>query len=216
MANTTLSKNRQGYGYKYTDLSQIHEYLESVGLRYYQYIEPLEGQDYVYTVPLVVNEDGSITELSPRRGCRIVQATLSGKSNPAQENGSAITYARRYSLLMAFGLATEDDDAQSLTQPKNQKQNTQQKQASKPDKVDEQLNTPVSPDMIPQGQGMTEVRLKKLKKAQEFTGKNDKTILATARANSFEEITETSYIALMELFMKLLTPEQQAEIEAIK
>lgn len=216
MANTTLSKNRQGYGYKYTDLSQIHEYLESVGLRYYQYIEPLEGQDYVYTVPLVVNEDGSITELAPRRGCRIVQATLSGKSNPAQENGSAITYARRYSLLMAFGLATEDDDAQSLTQPKNQKQNTQPKQASKPDKIDEQLNAPVDPDMLPQGQGMTETRIKKLKLAQKFTGKNDKTILATAHATSFETITEASYIALMELFSKLLTPEQQAEIEAIK
>ena len=29
-----------------------------------------------------------------------------------------MTYARRYSLLMAFGLATEDDDAQSLSRTK--------------------------------------------------------------------------------------------------
>jgi len=38
---------------------------------------------------------------------------VSGK-NPAQDYGSALTYARRYSLLLAFGLATADDDAASL------------------------------------------------------------------------------------------------------
>ena len=111
MAKTTISKNSQGYGYKYTDLAEIHKYLESNGLSYYQYIESLDGNDYIYTVPITA--DGK--ELPARRGCRIVNAILNGKSNPAQERGSAITYARRYSLLMAFGLATDDDDAQSLT-----------------------------------------------------------------------------------------------------
>ena len=113
MAKTNLAKNKDGYGYQYTDLAEIHNYLEENGLSYYQYIDRIDGDDYVMTVKIV---DGK--ELPPVRGCRVVQATLSGKNNPAQEQGSALTYARRYSLLMAFGLATTDDDAAMLTREK--------------------------------------------------------------------------------------------------
>ena len=113
MANT-IGKNAQGYGYKYTDLAHIHEWLEANNLSYYQYIEAENGVDYVVTVKIVKGE-----EKPPLRGCRVVQASLSGKSNAAQEQGSALTYARRYSLLMAFGLATDDDDAESLTKKKD-------------------------------------------------------------------------------------------------
>lgn len=112
---TTLNKNKEGYGYCYTDLAEIHRYLEANNLRYYQYIERIDNDDYIMTVPQTIQEDGEIIDLPVRKGCRVVNAILSGKSNPAQEQGSALTYARRYSLLMAFGLATEDDDAESLT-----------------------------------------------------------------------------------------------------
>lgn len=115
MAENTMQKNRAGYGYKYTDLAETNKFLAEQGINYYQYVETLNGEDYIYTVPIV---DGK--ELPARRGCRIVNAELSGKSNPAQEHGSAITYARRYSLWMAFGLATEDDDAASLTVQKTE------------------------------------------------------------------------------------------------
>jgi len=118
MAQGTVSKNKVAnagrFAYKYVDIAQIHEYLESIGVRYYQYIDRIEGDDYVMTVP--IDKEGN--EGKPLRGARVVQATLQGTSNPAQEQGSALTYARRYSLLMAFGLATEDDDAQKLTRPK--------------------------------------------------------------------------------------------------
>lgn len=110
MAKTTLTKNKEGYGYKYTELAEIHKYLEENGAWYYQYIDRIDGDDYIMTVKVIDGE-----EKPALRGCRVVQATLSGIKNPAQEQGSALTYARRYSLLMAFGLATEDDDAQSLT-----------------------------------------------------------------------------------------------------
>jgi hypothetical protein len=109
----TVKTNTEGYGYKYTDMAGIHEYLESIKASYYQYIETVEGNDYIMTVPII---DGK--ELPTRKGCRVVQAILAGKANPAQEQGSALTYARRYSLLMAFGLATEDDDGEALTNPR--------------------------------------------------------------------------------------------------
>ena len=110
---TILNKNSDGYGYKYTDIAEIHKYLEENGIKYYQEIQTSEinGFDYIMTYRFINSE----WEKKPKRGCKVVDATLQGIKNPAQEQGSALTYARRYSLLMAFGLATDDDDAQSLT-----------------------------------------------------------------------------------------------------
>lgn len=105
-----VTKNAQGYGYKYTDIAEIHNWLEQQGYQYQQYIEVIDGNDYIVTIPIMDGE-----EQPHMRGCRVVNASLTGKTNPAQEQGAAITYARRYSLLMAFGLATTDDDADCLT-----------------------------------------------------------------------------------------------------
>ena len=107
------AKVGEKYSYKYVDIAQIHEYLDANDLGYYQYIDRLDGDDYIMTVRIVNGE-----KLPALRGARVVDATLIGVNNPAQQQGSALTYARRYSLLMAFGLATEDDDAQSLSEKK--------------------------------------------------------------------------------------------------
>lgn len=121
-----ITKNAKGYGYKYTDLAEIHKLLEENDMQYYQFLVTEDGADYVYTVK--ISQDGS--ESKPIRGARVVLGALSGnKTNPAQDYGSALTYARRYSLLMAYGLATTDDDAASLTvkqdKPKAQPQQNQ-------------------------------------------------------------------------------------------
>lgn len=114
---TTLYKNSKGYGYKYTDIAEIHKWLEENKLSYMQKVERIEGDDYIFTKICI---DGEWQE-DWIQGSRVVQATLTGIKNPAQEQGSALTYARRYSLLMVFGLATTDDDGASLTEDEQKK-----------------------------------------------------------------------------------------------
>lgn len=97
-----------------------------------------------------------------------------------------------------------------------QKKKEEKQEETVSEEVKAQLEAPVDEDLLIRGEGMTPRRLAKLHKCMEFTNKNTKTVLATARANSFEEITEESYIAVMNLFIKLLTPEQKAEVEGIK
>ena len=132
---TTINKNAKGYGYTYTDLAEINKYCEENGIRYYQYVDSTitDNQivDYIVTV---LNINGE--EQQPRRGVRLVDATLSGIKNPAQEQGSATTYARRYSLLMALGLATEDDDASSLSRKKEPNYNDKLKALCKETNLD--------------------------------------------------------------------------------
>ena len=111
---STIAKKTEGYGYKYTELADINKYCEDNGIRYYQEIETSEvnQKDYIITYLIKGNET------TKHRGCQIVQAVLSGIKNPVQEYGSSLTYSRRYSLLMALGLATEDDDGATFTEVK--------------------------------------------------------------------------------------------------
>lgn len=108
---TKIKKMSQGYGYKYTELSTIHDELEKQNITYYQFVKYVveADADYIYTV-LTIDGD----EKAPLQGCRVITGELAG-GNAAQEQGSALTYARRYSLLMALGWATEDDDGASVT-----------------------------------------------------------------------------------------------------
>lgn len=111
------TKSGNKYSYQYVDIAQIHDYLESINAKYIQKIQRLDQDDYIMTKRCFDDK----WEDEWLQGCRVVDATLMGVNNPAQQQGSAITYARRYSLLMAFGLATEDDDAASLSQTTGEK-----------------------------------------------------------------------------------------------
>lgn len=105
------TKSGNKYSYQYVDIAQIHDYLESINAKYIQQVKRIDDADYIMTKRCFDEK----WEEEWLQGCRVVDATLMGVNNPAQQQGSAITYARRYSLLMAFGLATEDDDAASLS-----------------------------------------------------------------------------------------------------
>ena len=56
--STILKKNTEGYGYKYTDIAEIHKYLEENGMKYYQEITTSEinGKDYIMTYRYINGE----------------------------------------------------------------------------------------------------------------------------------------------------------------
>ena len=111
---STIAKKTEGYGYKYTELADINKYCEENGIRYWQEVDTCDINQKDYIITHIIQEGKETIH----RGCQIVDAVLQGIKNPVQEYGSSLTYCRRYSLLMALGLATEDDDGASLTQVK--------------------------------------------------------------------------------------------------
>ena len=108
----TITKNKEGYGYKYTELAEINKFCLENDITYYQEVETNEINQKDYIITYLQKGD----EVEKHRGCQIVEAKLSGINNPVQAYGSSLTYCRRYSLLMALGLATEDNDAADLTE----------------------------------------------------------------------------------------------------
>lgn len=136
--NATAGKGT-AFTYKYTDLAQVNTYIEELGETYYQYVETTEnGVDYVHTVRQM--KDGTTLDI---KGVRIISGSLKNSNNPAQDYGSGLTYARRYSLYMAYGLATEDDDGarvqpkaepKKAQTPKSEPKKAEPKQQSQPKK----------------------------------------------------------------------------------
>lgn len=135
----TLKKNSKGYNYKYTDLAGIHEALAEAGISYWQEVTQVEGRDFIKTH---VIDDETGEEIRSGLGSEIVKVEeINGKVNAPQALGASISYSRRYSLLLILGLATEDDDAESLTQSK-------QSNRLDFDKIKETLKTITTPEAI--------------------------------------------------------------------
>ena len=109
---STIAKKSDGYGYKYTELADINKYCEDNDIRYYQEVETNEINQKDYIITYITKGE----ETTKHRGCQIVEARLSGINNPVQAYGSSLTYCRRYSVLMALGLATEDYDGASVSE----------------------------------------------------------------------------------------------------
>lgn len=105
---------------KYADLSSVAEAISSAaaahGLGYIQVAHEREHAAAIETI--IVHESGETLS------CGIVSCPVE-KSN-AQGYGSAMTYARRYSLAAAFGVCPEDDDgnAAAKSPPKSTVQPT--------------------------------------------------------------------------------------------
>lgn len=111
-----VTKNQTAKGkitYDYADLAQVTAFLTSQGERWEQEtVTDENGNDYIVTIKL----DKNGNEVKRLRGSKIEDKGLSeNNTNKQQQRGACETYARRTSLCMAYGLATTDDDGNSLT-----------------------------------------------------------------------------------------------------
>ena len=99
----------------------VDEAMEDTGLAYIQEIEDLDD-GYMRVDTIVLHESGEYMVI---KGSKVKPV-----KNDPQSAGSATTYARRYSLSTAFGIASDPDDdgngasqqAKNNQQPKNTQQ----------------------------------------------------------------------------------------------
>lgn len=108
MANTVLKKDKTvnvktktggSYSYAYSTLAEIHRYLEESHQRYKAYIKNVDGNDYMFIKQF--DEDGKL--IDELQGAKIPPV------QGVQDYGGVLTSVRRFSLLMAYGLACEDE-----------------------------------------------------------------------------------------------------------
>lgn len=105
-----LHKDKQGYGYKYTELASILDVTRPLCAKYELAVTQLCCN------PEDVNCVGVETVLAHASGEWVssvlyMNITAGKGMSPAQAAGSVITYARRYALAATLGIAQTDDDA---------------------------------------------------------------------------------------------------------
>lgn len=108
------TKDKKGYNYKYTDLAGVAKVID----------EAIKGTGIDYRQEVFTSESGLpavITIITHTSGEYLIFDPLSlpVQKKDAQGYGSAITYARRYQLQAAFGIASEDDDGEAASQNRN-------------------------------------------------------------------------------------------------
>ena len=109
MADKIVANTSKAYGYNYASLSDI----ANQGFAIPKMKTGTDGEkEYVYYY------DAELKEWV--RGAEIVVPEMKG-SNSAQRYGSAITYARRYTTLLALSLACDDDKKIETQEPNAEK-----------------------------------------------------------------------------------------------
>jgi hypothetical protein len=101
--------NMGTYSIKYANLADAYKAVRSkLGAEGVMALQSVSGgPGHVSVSTLLLHTSGQWIAFGP--------FSLSGGGN-AQAAGSAVTYARRYSLLAALGLATEDDDGKKASE----------------------------------------------------------------------------------------------------
>lgn len=112
-----VAKSSKAFNYNYTSLADIYKAGHKIPK---MRVARIEGNDYVE----YLDENGEW-----QLGARVVIPVMRG-ANEAQAYGSALTYARRYTVQLALALVSDDDqkiETQAPGNSKSQKSNQQAK-----------------------------------------------------------------------------------------
>mgnify|MGYP002606222467 CR=1 FL=1 len=119
------TKSRGKYSYSYTPLDKIIEAVDNAakgtGITYTQHLKM--ERDALAISTIIMHESGQ----SINTGAVVLQA-----AGTPQAIGSAITYARRYSLSLAFGVASDSDDDAGEAAEQRQSAPQRQPQSNQP------------------------------------------------------------------------------------
>lgn len=111
----------------YADFSTVVEAVQPIlakhGLAFVQLPIDTDRQNHVGLTTRIVHTSGEWIEAS---------FAMPSQGNGAQGIGSALSYAKRYALMAAFGLATEDDDGAGASAPPPRQQQAPRQSAPKP------------------------------------------------------------------------------------
>ena len=121
----TLPKDKQGYGYKYTDfdtvIKTVKPILKKNNLGFCQLLESTEGGKSGIRTILFLARGESI------QGWFELPSVVVGKANNAQNVGASISYIKRYALCSILGCSSDEDtDGAVLQGGQNATQNAAQ------------------------------------------------------------------------------------------
>jgi hypothetical protein len=165
------------YRSRYADLSAcieaVIDALHHHGFALLQSTQPSEGGATVTT--RFLHESGAVID----GGALFVPAT----KPDAHGMGSALTYARRYSLLAACGLAPEDDDGNRAAAPPDTRQH---------------VTGPARRRESPQGEVfLNQHQIERIRAMLAEAGGDPAVMLAHYKVTDFHEILETEYQTIL-------------------
>lgn len=212
--------------YKYRSCEDILEALkpvlreENASVFISDSIEPIEGRFYVKSTATFIDSETGET-VSNTAYAREPESKKG--SDESQITGASSSYARKYALNGLFLIDdTKDEDTEERAnerasrakkaEPKREAEPPKKAEAVKAETPKEEIeigmNEPIEDDpLLPNGTGMTKVRLKLLHEEMERTGIPETTVLSLAKVKAFEDIPEATYIAIMHKFEK--TPNKE-------
>lgn len=180
-------------------------------------LNPAMIKHHVFAVPTVL--DAQREERQSKGGGTMMYSVLTVKYTFYTDDGSyidavvvgeamdrsdkstnkAMSAAYKYACFQTFCIPTEEMKDPDQESPEIGEKSDEQKNREMAESAD--------PDLVPHNEGMTEARIARVKQELERTGIDEKVILNVAKVKSIEEMSEASYIAILNKFKR--TPDKK-------